>query len=294
MHPLQRASRATPRPLLIVSDVDGTLLDEQGCLPCTPRELRAQLATLAAARGTAVQVALASSRTLRELTVLQRAICLPGPCIAEDGALLAVETAHTLQRAQDRRRSMVWAGRRQLAIEALAADVAALEEIMQDMPAFLRADIRQLGVPEWRTLGFRTPASVRRALAARHFSVLLDPEILDADAVKQLHEWAARHALQLQRGGRWLTLTAALGKGAALRVLRHQLSQNGVPPLVAAIGNEENDLSLLAEADLRFVICNPHRGPLRSLASLPGAIVTSPEGPGGWIDMLNRLKQVNA
>ncbi|WP_337171947.1 HAD hydrolase family protein [Gemmatimonas aurantiaca] len=291
MTTLERATGATSRPLLIVSDVDGTLIDERGQLPCAPHELRAHLSALGAARGAPVQVALASSRTMRELTVLQRALGLYGPCIAEDGALLGIDV-ETM--TPDDRLAITNAGRRRLAIEQFAADVSALEALMQDVPAFHRADVRQLDVPEWRALGFRTPASVRRALAARRNSILLDPEVLDVDALQVLRDKAARHALQLRRGGRWLTLTAAHGKGAALRALRHKLRQHGVPPLLAAIGNEENDISLLAEADLRFVIRNPHRGPLGSLASLPGAIVLSPEGPGGWIDMLNRLHQVAA
>jgi mannosyl-3-phosphoglycerate phosphatase len=59
--------------------------------------------------------------------------------------------------------------------------------------------------------------------------------------------------------------------------------------VVVAIGNEENDYSLLAEADIRFVIRNPHRGPHPVLSSLPDAIVLSAEGTGGWMEMLDLL-----
>ncbi|HEY0931443.1 MAG TPA: HAD hydrolase family protein [Gemmatimonas sp.] len=299
--PHELSSRA---PLLIVSDVDGTLIDERGQLPCTTSELRAHLAALAAARGAPVTLALASSRTMRELTVLQRALGLYGPCIAEDGALLAVDVKRTGVELGGERigddvvtnptewTALTNAGRRTLSMQSFAADAAALTRMMNDCRAFHDADVRHLGVQEWISLGFRTPASVRRALAARHHSILLDPEVLDANALSTLRESAAHHALQLRRGGRWLTLTAASGKGAALRALRHNVSLDGVSPLIVAVGNEENDISLLAEADLRFVIRNPHRGPLESLASLPGAVVLTPEGPGGWIDMLNRLHLV--
>jgi mannosyl-3-phosphoglycerate phosphatase len=291
-----------------VSDVDGTLIDERGQLPCTPGALRAQLDALAAARGASVQVALASSRTMRELTVLQRALGLYGPCIAEDGALLGIDVergmverdaARDAEQSGDRAVTIdpEWtaitnAGRRTLALQSFAADSATLERMMNSCKAFHKSDVRHLGAAEWISLGFRTPASVRRALAARHHSILLDPEVLDVDALSTLRDFAARHALQLRRGGRWLTLTAASGKGAALRALRHNVRLDGVPPLIVAVGNEENDISLLAEADLRFVIRNPHRGPLESLASLPGAVVLDPEGPGGWIDMLHHLHRV--
>ena len=294
---------ASPRaPLLIVSDVDGTLIDEHGRLPCTPSELRQQLADLSAARGAPVELALASSRTIRELTVLQRALGLYGPCIAEDGALLAIDparmgaaprgSASDSDELTDDWTAITNAGRRTLALRSFAADSRELTRIMNDCQAFHDADVRDRGEAQWRALGFRTPASVRRALAARHHSILLDPEVLDAEGLRALREMAARHALQVRRGGRWLTLTAASGKGAALRALRHNARYDGVPPLIVAVGNEENDISLLAEADLRFVIRNPNRGPLESLASLPGAVVLTPEGPEGWIDMLNRLHLV--
>ncbi len=64
---------------------------------------------------------------------------------------------------------------------------------------------------------------------------------------------------------------------------------HGVPPVIAAIGNEENDVSLLAEADLGFVIRNPHRGPHPMLSALPGVVLLDAEGPGGWMEMLDRL-----
>lgn len=305
-HAQSPASPHTSRaPLLIVSDVDGTLIDERGQLPCTPAALRAQLAALAAVRGAPVLVALASSRTMRELTVLQRALGLYGPCIAEDGALLGVDVGrpgavpfggeqydHIDVTDDPAWTAITNAGRRTLALQSFAVDSSALDRMMNDCSAFQHADVRRLGAAEWKSLGFRTPASVRRALAARHHSILLDPEVLDVDALNTLHDFTARQALQLRRGGRWLTLTAASGKGAALRALRHNARLDGVPPLIVAVGNEENDISLLAEADLRFVIRNPHRGPHESLASLPGAVVLSPEGPGGWIDMLNRLHLV--
>ncbi len=308
------------KPILIVSDVDGTLLDDVGSLPRSPRELRSRIAALSAHRGAPVEVALASSRTIRELTVLQRALGIYGPCIAEDGALLGVDesggrnTIHAILDAYDAcnhchaepltsdnscsgrqafTTSTIHAGRRTIAIQQLAADRTALEAIMTEVPAFHQADVRRLDTQRWRALGFRSAASVRRALEARQNSILLDPQALDVNALRELHEKAADHALQLRRGGRWLTLTAAQGKGAALRVLRDRIRLNGVSPLLAAIGNEENDTSLLAEADLSFVIRNPHRGPLESLASLPSAIVASSEGPEGWFDMLDYLHRMD-
>lgn len=278
-----------PPPLLLLSDVDGTLLDDHGALPCPPATLRAAVAALETAWGAPVTVGLASSRTLRELTVLQRALGIYGPCIAEDGALRAVDVSANdgpgAADAVDRQRH----GTRTLALAQHADNAVALHAAMADEPAFIRADTRRLPFAALQRLGFRTPAAARRALHARSHSVLIDPLVLNEVELDHLRRVSAARGLQLRRGGRWFTLTSAGGKGPALRALRHDAARTGGAPLIAAIGNEENDVSLLAEADLRFVIRNPHRGPHPVLSALPDAIVLDGEGPGGWMDMLDRL-----
>lgn len=150
--------------ILIVTDIDGTLLDHNGRLPCSAHEWRCAVRPYS--------VAFASSRTLDELMVLQRALGVVGPCIAEDSAVLALDAAH---------------------------------------------------------------------------------------------------------GGRWLTLADTSEKGAVSRFL-------------VAIGNEENDVSLLQKADLAFVIRNPGSGPHPALTAIPHAVVLNAEGPGGWLEMLNGLQ----
>lgn len=274
------------QPLLLLSDVDGTLIGDDGTLPCSAAELRGRIDGLRAEWGAPLEVGLASSRTLRELTVLQRALGVYGPCIAEDGALRATEVAHQGS-GEDVQRH----GRRMLSITQHADSAETLRELMSDQPAFVRADTRQLPFPQLQRLGFRTPASARRALHARSHSVLVDPLVLSESELNHLREVSTSRGLQLRRGGRWFTLTSAGGKGPALCALRHQIASAGVAPLVAAIGNEENDVSLLAEADLRFVIRNPHRGPHPVLSALPGAIVLDAEGQGGWMEMLDRLSR---
>ncbi len=76
------------RALLIATDIDGTLLDHDAQLPFRADTWRRAIHALGA-RAAGCRVAFASSRTLDELMVLQRALGVQGPCIAEDGAVLA-------------------------------------------------------------------------------------------------------------------------------------------------------------------------------------------------------------
>ena len=127
-------------------------------------------------------------------------------------------------------------------------------------------------------------------MQARHHSLLLDPARLSTSETHDIRAVTASRGLQLRRGGRWLTLADTNGKGAALDLLRHFWTVCGVSPFLVAIGNEENDVSLLQKADLAFVIRNPERGPHPALTAIPHTVVLDSEGPTGWLEMLNRLQ----
>jgi mannosyl-3-phosphoglycerate phosphatase len=305
-------------PLLIVSDVDGTLLDDRGQLPVPPATLRAELRALAARRGGAVHLALASSRTLRELVVLQRALGLHGPLIAEDGGVLALDidtrfmqhfdvgsdrnvefddpftiTPFDASLLEQEGASRAQHGRRVLLCESLAPTALTLRARLAGggdiHGALLDADASQADTQAQIGLGFRTRGARRRALEARTHSLLVDPEALDRETRERARDACAAIGLHCQRGGRWLTVTGGAGKGAALDRLRNLCTSRGVFSLAIAVGNEENDASLLAAANVRFVIDNPGRGHHPVLSGLAGAITLTVPGTGGWMEMLTRL-----
>ncbi len=276
--------------LLIATDIDGTLLDDDARLPYGAPEWHRALHALGA-RVASCAIAFASSRTLDELVVLQRALGMRGPCIAEDGAVLALdENAVPRAGAAARHDGERQYGRRRLRIWTQARSASVLRELMADVESVERADASRVAPPALHALGFHTSGAVRRALQARHHSLLLDPARMSAHEITAARTSAAARGLQLRRGGRWLTLADTSGKGTALTRLRHLTSTCGVSPIVVAIGNEENDVSLLQKADLAFVIRNPGRGPHPALTAIPQAVVLDTEGARGWLEMLNRLQ----
>jgi mannosyl-3-phosphoglycerate phosphatase len=280
------------RALLIATDIDGTLLDDNARLPVPAGAWRREIEKLGA-RVAGCRLAFASSRTLDELMVLQRALGVRGPCIAEDGARLALDQeaapngrhgipAHDREQAFGRRRMHIW---------QRAQSAAQLRTTMQDIEAAHRADASHLTREALSALGFRTTGAIRRALHARHHSVLLDPMRISERETQTIRRAASAYGLHLRRGGRWFTLSDTEGKGAALDMLRHFDDVCGVSPIFVAIGNEENDVSLLKRADLAFVIRNPGRGPHPALTAVAHAVVLDTEGPGGWMEMLSRLQE---
>lgn len=297
----------TAHALLLVSDVDGTLLDGAGRLPAPPAELRRRLGEAcrhaAAALGRAIPdtgaatLALASSRTVRELTVLQRALGLPGPCLAEDGAVIAVERREGpaptgLLGEPPAPARLERHGRRALAVFPVGARAAALRVALAPALADTAIDVAALPAAQQRALGF-SPARARRAMARREASLLLDLSHAQPERRAALLDAARRAGITVRRGGRWHTAVAHATKGDALRTLRAHLATppGGPPPWTVAIGNEENDESLLQEADLAVVIRNPGRGHHPALAAIPGARLLEATGPLGWLELLDRLPQ---
>jgi mannosyl-3-phosphoglycerate phosphatase len=279
--------------LLIVSDVDGTLLDEQHQLPLPPRELRRFMDARLGTRAAGSIFTLASSRSLLELVLLQRLLALSGPLIAEDGGVLAVDgdvplvasdgSAGEFRQVLSRPYTVVRLGNAATEIRH------SLGELQSDIPSPVLAE---MGADELATRGFRSAAAVRRAITSREASVLLDLNALDEEGRSGYIEEANRNGLTIKRGGRWCTAVGGADKGRALRLLRSTLREGAAGPLyVVAIGNEENDVALLEQADLPLVIRNPGRGHHPSLLGVPGAFPLECVGTAGFLEMFDIISR---
>ena len=256
--------------LLIVSDVDGTLIDHGGILPLPGWEMRSWIASHLSKRVPPAIFTLASSRSLLELRLLQRLLDVHGPLIAEDGGILALDEPNG-----------------DFPVELIGREAAELRARLGSMntrPATpVLADMDSAALAE---RGFATPASVRRAIRARQASVLLDLDMLDDNERRAYVEQAATLGVTVKRGGRWCTAVSGADKGRALLRLReHIASHTGTLPYVIAIGNEENDVALLTQADLPLVIRNPGRGHHPALMQVQGAVPLTTTGTQGFLEM---------
>jgi mannosyl-3-phosphoglycerate phosphatase len=240
-----------PTPILVFTDLDGTLLSHDDYHWTSARP------ALKALKSAGAGVIIATSKTAAEVAPLRRAIGFDAwPAIVENGA------------------GLLGAGER--STEKLSR-YDNLLELIATMPSGFRG-FAAMSDREVADLTGLTRAAARRA-RCRKFS---EPGIwqgTQADLDRFLAA-AAHLGLKAQRGGRFLTLSFGGDKADRLRELATHYSAT----CTAALGDAPNDVAMLQAADIGFIVKNP-QGP--ELPPLPGETEgrirrTEHVGPEGW------------
>lgn len=242
-------------PLLVFSDLDGTLLSHVDYSWEAARPALDVLADLGAG------VVLASSKTAAEMTVLRDAIGLTDwPAIVENGSGLLAPKEKPKEPADDYSKIR-----------------AALAEIPESVSAPFRG-FGDMDAAEVASVTGLPPADAARA-KARRFS---EPGIWSGtDAEKNAFLIAlSAHLISAREGGRFLTLS--FGQTKACRMA--EITAEFAPQHTIALGDAPNDAEMLEAADYGVVVANPHRAPLRPLANenTDRIIRTTLPGPAGW------------
>jgi mannosyl-3-phosphoglycerate phosphatase len=258
---------AAPR-LLVVTDLDGSLLDEVGYGFEPAREALARLAERQ------IPLVLCSSKTRAEMEPLARVLGLAAPLIVENGGALVVPEAAGLEVPGARKEPgalVLELGHRRIKL------ARALAEIARETGAALRS-FAALSVDEVSCLTGLGPAAARLAME-RHFD---EPFLLaDPAAEPRVVEAARRRGLKVQRGGRFHHLMGS-DKGRALHVLVGLFSARGELFETVGIGDAGNDLPLLEAVDRPIVIPRAGRVDPVLAECLPRAERAPEPGPAGW------------
>lgn len=254
-------------PLLVFTDLDGTLLSHSGYRWDAARPALEAIAHIGGA------VVLASSKTAPEMSTLRKDMGLEHwPAIVENGAGL-------------------------LEAQATATDdhsiYAQLRANMMKIPSPLRDSFRGFGdmdVAEISKLTGLAPLPARHA-SQRAFS---EPGLWSGSAQQKvafLNALAAQ-GISGREGGRFLTLSFGTTKADQMATITSRLA----PRHTIALGDAPNDVEMLEAADFGVVIANSNRPPLPLLrGEKSGRIMrTTLEGPDGWnaamLAHLTRLK----
>lgn len=251
--------------ILLFSDVDDTLLDRQGRYAVTPGEL----ATLAQR----VSLVLASSRTVLELSRNQRDLGMTGPVVAENGAVVAFpwrESLHAVGVPQ------VIDGR-PWCVMSLGASADSIRRDIRDAAL-------ALGV------AYVDQQDVEPTLDRRCSVLLRPPAGNDEASLAPLFDALHQRGLSVSSGGAWIAVTRGAEKGDGAYEVRSALERLGQRfALVAAVGDSDNDVSLLLAADRRFVIGRNDGTWHPALRALPDVECVSTPGIAGWREVLRQL-----
>ncbi|MBO9412432.1 MULTISPECIES: HAD-IIB family hydrolase [unclassified Ruegeria] len=246
-----------PLPILVFSDLDGTLLDHKTYSWSAAKPGLKRLAEIGAG------VVLASSKTAQEIMPLRDSMGQADmPAIVENGA------------------GILWPDNPDEGKDDYPRLRALLKKLPQGFVGFGDMTIDEVAQ--------KTGLSSRQANLARQrkFS---EPGVWtgsDVDLAEFL-EAARAHGLYARKGGRFLTISFGQTKADAMReVVRHLH-----PVRTIALGDAPNDIEMIQAADQGVVVANPH-GP--NIPPFPAPVEarvlrTQQSGPQGWSDAILTL-----
>jgi mannosyl-3-phosphoglycerate phosphatase len=261
---------------LVVSDLDGTLLDHHDYSAAAAQSAVTRLSECG------IPLILNTSKTWSETHVWQRALGIEAPAVVENGSALVWPNA-LCPPALDAQPCgpshwLALLGQRREAILKVLAELRPRYEFR----AFSEMSVGELAADTGLTL---TAAATAQD---RHFSEPV--RWLDtATAREAFLVELAQHGLRAHQGGRYLQITGDVDKGQPVSVLRRWYSELWRQPVcVVVLGDSPNDLEMLRQADLPGVVRRPD-GTALAVAERPDTTVSTEIGPAGWQELIDSL-----
>ena len=252
---------------IVVTDLDGTILDHEGYSWEGAREAIRTLEE----RG--VPLIFCTSKTRAETLVLREDTGNQHPFIVENGGAIyfpATPFRAALPDAPERDGLLaIVLGTPYTSLVDALADAA--REAHCEVRGFAGATVEQ--VAQWCGFSLAEAALAKR----REFD---EPFLFDAGNPESLIAAIEARGLRWTRGGRFWHILGANDKGVAVRTLRSIYESFGAPVNVAALGDSPNDLPLLREADYAILIPSPQLDGMHQ--ALPNAHVAPVPGAEGW------------
>ncbi|CUH66681.1 Glucosyl-3-phosphoglycerate/mannosyl-3-phosphoglycerate phosphatase [Thalassovita gelatinovora] len=252
----------TKAPLIVFTDLDGTLLDHDSYSHAAAAPALMRLREIGA------PMILASSKTAAEIAPLRDELDLTAyPAIVENGAGILPAFAKPTVGADDYVRIRT-----------------ALDQVVPD----LRRCFTGFGDMDAQDVARSTGLPLAQARLARQRSFSEPGEWAGNEQERGIFEQAlAVMGIAARYGGRYLTLS--LGSTKADR-MDEIADLYGNPPRIA-LGDAPNDLEMLMAADYPVLIKNPHAKPLPPLPKKQAyrLLRSTKTGPSGWNHMVLSL-----
>jgi mannosyl-3-phosphoglycerate phosphatase len=250
--------------LLIVTDLDGTLLDE------TTYSFEPARAALDAVQAARIPLVIATSKTLAEVRVVANGLGQEPVLIVENGGAAIIPAAVGGTAAEPV--VMQMGTPRHILVGALGEIATETAASVRGFHQLTSADVAEL-------TGLSRDAA--RLACERQYD---EPFLLDrAEDLAAVVSAASRRHLFVTRGDRFYHLTGPTSKGAALTAVLDYFAHRGRRFDTVGLGDAPNDLSFLRLVDRPIIV--PRGGPAVDAdlsAALTHAERAPDTGPRGW------------
>jgi mannosyl-3-phosphoglycerate phosphatase len=273
----QPGFRPPQLPLLVFTDLDGTLLDHHSY------SVSAALPALERLRKTNIPVIPVTSKTLAELAPLMRELDNVHPCIAENGGLIALPPGYF--EVQDS--YPLKEGYRVIELSSGYENIVQLARRLRDEHHYQFRGFSDMSDEE---VAACTGLSADQATRARR-RLCSEPLLwLDtAAAFAQFRQELKAAGLQLVQGGRFWHLMGNHDKASAVRQLCEQYRRAGLRRFrTVGLGDSPNDVPMLEVVDIPILVRRPDGSCLSLQAGKPASCSELP-GPGGWNQIMLQL-----
>lgn len=273
------AGRIKLRQLAIVTDLDGTLLDQR------TYSYERSLPALRRLQAHKIPIVLCSTKTSAEMIELWRELDLHDPFICESGGAIYMPREYL----QETLPEVAEAG--PFGVLALGKDVLKLRALLAHAARRCGVKLRsfgQMNIDEIAELTGLLPDQAFRAWQRQYD----EPFLVASGDAEMLSARLREEGLTVTRGDRFYHLTGGHSKrDAVLRWLELHRRWYGETYSIG-LGNSANDWPMLAAVDRPMLVRNPDgRWDTTVMAQVPRVEKTSGVGPEGWREAVERILQ---
>ncbi len=263
----------TPQQVIIVSDLDGTLLDSktysfEGARPALER-----------IKGKDIPLVLCSSKTRAELEVWRDRLENRHPFITENGGGIFIPEGYFPFPVEGETRS----GYRLI---SLGRPYAGIREQFSRLRDKLEIPVTGFGDMTPAEVATLTGLSLDEAVLAKQREYG-EPFIFSGPADERMLQAIEASGLTWTQG-RFFHLMGNHDKGKAVVFLRTLFERMKGPLIIAGLGDSLNDLSLLLAVDHPFLV-RREDGTHDPRIDIPGLYCTQERGPAGWNEAVHKL-----
>jgi len=270
-------SKATP--VIIFSDLDGTLLDHYTYKSTEALPIIAQL------NSAQVPIVLTTSKTLAEVISIQKNLNIKAPLIIENGAAVLFPKNMFAQQPKDTtEKGDYW-------VKSFCSSQDHWLSIIEKAPADFKGLFQGFSTLSLEELVKITGLSADDAKLAKHRQYGEPIHWLGNEQKKsEFIQYLEKSGATVLHGGRFFHVSGESDKGKALNWLTQSYKDMFTIDkiLTIALGDGKNDIAMLEAANIAVQIRSPvHNFP--SLNKQDNLIQTEKYGPAGWAESLEKL-----